>query len=361
MSTLDRYILKAFIRNLTLVMLTLVVLYGLIEFLEKIDDFIEYQAELSYYLRYPLYSLPLIMFNSLPMAVLLATFATIGGLSRTSQLTAMFSGGISFNRISRPLFLCSLALAILVVFANLWLVPWSSRESNYLLRTEIRGKDAPEVTSRDLYFRDGDRIISVSQAFPERKIVRGLTILEFDDNFMPVKRIQADQAAYVKDGFWKLENAVIWVFDPGTRTTTAFDRPPDLIVDLKRRASEMLQISDRPEDLTINELFNTAAKLHAEGYDPKAYQVEAQMRFARAVIPIIMVLIGLPFAMQRGRNSSFSLGIVLSLVIFAGYFILQAIFAVFGTIAVLPPPVAAWAANFLMTLVGVWFFLRAQM
>ena len=360
MSTLDRYILKAFLRNLALVMLTLIVLYFLIDFLEKIDDFIEYQAELAYYLFYPLYSLPVIIFNVLPMAVLLATFATIGWLSRTSQLTAMFSAGISLNRISRPLFLCSLVLATLVIFASLWLVPWASREANFILRTEIRGKNAPEVTSKDLYFRDGNRILSVSQAFPQRNVVRGLTILEFDDHFKPTKRIQADKAEYVKKGLWRLKNAVIWTFNPSTRTVTAFDRPPELIIDLKRRASEMLQLSDRPEDLTINKLFYSAAKLHAEGYDPKAYQVEAQMRFAKAAIPIIMILVGIPFALQRDRKTSFSLGIVISLLIFAGYFILQATFVVFGAIAVLPPLVAAWAANFLMALIGLWFFLRVE-
>jgi lipopolysaccharide export system permease protein len=341
-------------------MLTLIVLYSVIDFLEKIDDFIEYRAELAYYLLYPLYSLPVIIFNVLPMAVLLATFATIGGFSRTSQLTAMFSGGISFNRISRPLFVCSLVLAILVIFAGLWLVPWASREANFILRTEIRGKNATEVTSKDLYFRDGNRIISVRQAFPKRKVVWGLTILEFDDHFKPIKRIQADKAQHIKDGFWQLENAVVWGFDPSSRAITTFDRPTELLVDLKRRASEMLQLSDRPEDLTINELFYTAAKLHAEGYDPKAYQVEAQSRFAKAAIPIIMILVGIPFALQRGRNTSFALGIILSLVIFSSYFILQAIFAVFGAIAVLPPLAAAWAANFLMALIGLWFFLRVE-
>jgi lipopolysaccharide export system permease protein len=84
------------------------------------------------------------------------------------------------------------------------------------------------------------------------------------------------------------------------------------------------------------------------------------MRFAKAAIPIIMVLIGIPFALQRGRNASFSLGIVISLIIFVAYFILYAVFAVFGAIAVLPPLIAAWAANILMALIGAWFFLRMQ-
>jgi len=73
-----------------------------------------------------------------------------------------------------------------------------------------------------------------------------------------------------------------------------------------------------------------------------------------------MVLLGIPFALQRGRNASFSLGIIISLIIFVVYFLLYAVFAVFGAIAVLPPLIAAWAANILMALVGTWFFLRAQ-
>jgi lipopolysaccharide export system permease protein len=88
--------------------------------------------------------------------------------------------------------------------------------------------------------------------------------------------------------------------------------------------------------------------------------VETHMRFAKAAIPIIMVLIGIPFALQRGRNASFSLGIVISLIIFVVYFIFYAVFAVFGTIAVLPPLIAAWAANILMALIGAWFYLKLQ-
>jgi lipopolysaccharide export system permease protein len=360
MSTIDKYILRTFLRNLALVLLTLIALYSLIELIEKVDDFIENEAKFAYYLLYPLFNLPVIISNTLPMSVLLATFVTIGGFSRTSQLTAMFSSGISFKSISRPLFLCSLILAALVMLGNLWLVPWSSREANYILRTKVRGKSSPEVSSMDLYFRDDNRIISINQAFPARDFVLGLTIIEFDDKFMPVKRIQAEKALYKQDGRWRLKNVVIWDFASSTRTVTDFNQQAELHIDLKRSASEMLQLSDRPEDLTINELFNTSVKLQHEGYDPKTYQMEAQVRFANTAVPVIMILVGIPFALQRGRNASFSRGILISLVIFACYFILQAIFSVFGIINVLPPLVAAWAANFLMALIGTWCFLRVE-
>ncbi|MBE0577460.1 MAG: LPS export ABC transporter permease LptG [Desulfuromonadales bacterium] len=360
MSTLDRYILNAFSRNLALVLLVLVSLYSLVEFLENVDDFIEHQAELRYYLLYPVYHLPVIIANTLPMAVLLATFTTIGAFSRSNQLTAMLCGGISFSRLSRSLFLGSLILVLFLIIANLWLVPWSSRESNYIKRTEIKGKASQEVSSEDLYFREGNSIISINHAFPARGIVLGITIVEFNDKFMPVKRVQAEKAEHVNNNQWQLKDAVTWSFIPETRALASFDRQSELLIDLKRRPSEMLRLWERPEDMTIDDLLSFTEKLKKEGYDPKAYQVEAHMRFARAVVPVIMVLVGIPFALQRGRNASFSLGIVISLIIFVVYFILYAVFAVFGTIAVLPPAIAAWAANILMALLGTWFFLRVQ-
>jgi lipopolysaccharide export system permease protein len=360
MSTLDRYILQTFVKNLALVLLTLISLYGLIEFLERVDDFIEHRAGLKYYLLYPFYHLPVIISNSLPMAVLLATFATIGGFSRSSQLTAMLSGGISFTRIGRPLFLGSLVLAILVLIANLWLVPWSSLESNYILRSEIKGRTSESVSGKDLYFRDGNKIVSISHSFPAKGVILGLTIVEFNDKFLPTKRIQAEKAKYVENGHWRLENAVLWDFIPETRAIASFEQKAEMLLDVKRQPSEMLRLWNRPEDLAINELLHLTEKLRDEGYDPKPYQVETHTRFAKSAIPIIMVLIGIPFALQRGRNASFSLGIVISLIIFIVYFILYAVFAVFGAIAILPPLVAAWAANVLMALIGTWFFLRAQ-
>jgi lipopolysaccharide export system permease protein len=357
MSTLDRYILNIFIRNLLLVLATLIALYSLIEFLERVDDFIEHQAAWGYYITYPLLKLPVMIANSLPMATLLATFATIGGLSRSSQLTAMLSSGISFIRISRPLFLGGLVLSILVIIGNLWLVPLSSRETSYIRSTAITGTQQ-KASGKDIYFRDGNSIVSIKKAFPAKNLILGLTVVDFDENFIPIKRIQAEKAVYKNNGEWQLGNAVVWDFVPETKSIGAYKEYEVLSHNLKRQPSEMLQLWDRPEDLTVGELLQLSAKLQNEGFDSKAYQVEAQMRFAKAAIPLIMVLVGIPFALQRGRNASFSLGIVISLAIFIIYFILYAVFAVFGATAILPPLVAAWAANILMTLIGSWLFLR---
>ncbi len=360
MSTLDRYIFSTFARNLFLVLLILVALYSLIEFLEKVDDLIEHRAAFKYYLLYPLYHMPVRISNSLPMAVLLATFATIGGFSRTNQLTAMTGGGLGLGRISRSLFLGSLALAVLVFLANLWVLPWSSRESDYLLRTEIRGKTSASAVTENIFLRDGMRIISIASAFPAKDLLLDLTVVDFDEQFLPTRRIQARQATHLQNGQWQLQDTVTWVFDNTSRGVASFKRQKELLLDLKRQPADMLQLWDKPEELTFGELLRMTDKLRAEGYDPRPYQMERQGRVARAVVPIIMVLVGIPFALQRGRNASFAIGVVISLVIFLAYFALTATFTVRGAAAVLPPLIAAWAANLLMVLVGIWLLLHTQ-
>ena len=54
MTTLDRYISTLFLKNLVFILLALVSLYAVIEFIEKVDDFIQNQAPLLNYFRYPL-------------------------------------------------------------------------------------------------------------------------------------------------------------------------------------------------------------------------------------------------------------------------------------------------------------------
>jgi lipopolysaccharide export LptBFGC system permease protein LptF len=112
--------------------------------------------------------------------------------------------------------------------------------------------------------------------------------------------------------------------------------------------------------MTQAELYEIIETVQADGHDPNTYQLESHLRLSKAFIPLIMVLLGMPFALQRGRQPSFALGIVISMAVFIVYFVLYAVFAALGGSAILSPVVAAWSANILMTLTGTWMFLKAQ-
>lgn len=360
MRTLNRYIALMFIRFSLMILAALVSLYALIDFLEKIDDFIEHGARFSHYILFPLYNLPLILSNTLPMAILLGAFATIGALSRTSQLTALSGGGVSFLQISRPLFLCGLLLCGLALLGNGWLLPLANREAHYLVETELEGSNAFDIKRENLYLRDAGKILSIDHVFPAKGLISGISILTFNQDFVLEERVEAPRGRYSKDGSWILENVKTWKFAGSPRQIAAFDHQQELLIDLDRGPDRLIRRWQNPEDMTLPELFRQSGELVAEGHDAKSYQIEKHLRIAKSASPLIMILLGIPFALQRGRQASFSLGFIASLVIFMAYFLLQATFTAFANAAILPPWIAAWAANLLLVLVGAWLFLRTQ-
>jgi lipopolysaccharide export LptBFGC system permease protein LptF len=72
-----------------------------------------------------------------------------------------------------------------------------------------------------------------------------------------------------------------------------------------------------------------------------------------------MTLLGVPFGVTTGRRGALY-GIGLALVLAVGYWLLLTIFVAMGAAAVLPPPLAAWAANILFVAGAVYLMLTVR-
>jgi lipopolysaccharide export system permease protein len=73
-----------------------------------------------------------------------------------------------------------------------------------------------------------------------------------------------------------------------------------------------------------------------------------------------MVILGIPFALRNSRSGGIALGIGASIAIGFAYFIVNAVLLSYGRSGVLPPLVAAWGANFLFVLGGVWLAMTSK-
>jgi lipopolysaccharide export system permease protein len=357
MRIIDRYLSILFLRSLALILAVLVGLYGLIEFLERADDFIEDGAAFTHYLRYPLYKLPLMATQTLPMALLLAAFATIGQLSRTQQVTALRSGGVSLWQTTRPLFVAGLLFSVIMLAANSWVIPWSTREANYILDTEIGKKDPAGDVTHDLYLRDSQRIVRVAHAYPRKGEIMGVMLLDFDPDFKLTRRLEADSASFEGGQTWRLRGVKERRFQAEGREVAGFSSRGEQLVDLGRGPAELSEIWAEPAELSFGELADIASRLQRDGQDPRRYLKELHLRAAQSLMPLIVILIGVPFALQRGRKATVGTGVALTLGVFVSYLLLQAIGMALGSAGLLPLPLAAWSANILLMLVGAWLFM----
>ncbi len=209
MNCLDRYILAGFCRIFFLSTGAFAGLYLLIDFFEKVDNFIFYQAAPFLYLFYFASKIPLIVTQVLPLAVLMGVFMTLGGLSRTSELTAMRAGGLSLWRIAAPLLCISAGMSLLLLLAGEFVVPASVRTMNQIYEMEVKGKPGLSLRRENVWFREGTDIVHVRLALPEKLSLQGVTIYRVDADFSLSSRLDAQEAVFRNEK---------WLISAGIRT-----------------------------------------------------------------------------------------------------------------------------------------------
>jgi len=359
MTILNRYLLAAFLRLFALALSAFVGIYLLIDFFEKVDDFIEHQAPFTLYLTYFASKTPLIICQIVPLAVLMAVFMTLGGFSRTSELTAMRAGGVSLGRITLPLLSLCFALSLLVLAANEYLVPLSVRESNRIIHGELTGRPQQAAKLDRLWFREQGTIVNIRLALPEQDALQGVTLYTLDSNAQMITRTDGERAIFSGQG-WTMTGVTVHHFDPGSGEVTQVEHPDSLPLAIDKTPADFRTTTESNEEIGISQLRSLARRVQAEGYDPTRYLVDLHARTATPFASFIMAFLGIPFALQRGRGSNLALGIAISVAIGITYHIMQGILIALGYSGVLPPMVAAWAPNLLFGLIGVWMMLMTR-
>lgn len=359
MKLLNRFLLMHFIRILALCVAAFIGIYLLIDFFEKVDDFIENKAAIWDYFIYLSNSVPFIFAQILPLAILATMVLTLGGLSRTNEVTALRACGVSLWQIVRPLMLLTLLLSVLLLLLNEFAIPWNSKQLNYLLEVKLKGNRQVQLTRNEIWYRSNNRIINIAVANPQKQQLQGVTLFTFNDQQKIVKR-QETALANFKNGTWQTATLTERTFDSESGDMIQAHELKNTILDLDRTPEDFSGRENQSNELNFQQLSTLVKKLEQEGYDSTRQRVDMHNRIAMPFTCLIMGFLGIPFALQRGRNSNIALGIGLSLGIGVVYFIIQSLVTAFGYSNALPPLIAAWTANFIFLLLGIWLLLNVN-
>lgn len=359
MKILNWFLLRHFIRALTLCCSAFVGIYLLIDFFEKVDNLIKYNATAWDYFIYLSNNIPFIFSQILPLAILTTMVLTIGGLSRSNEITAMRSGGISLWQVVRPLLAITLLLSFLLLLLNEFVTPWNTKQLNNLFEVKLKNKQSLQLTSNEIWYRDHKQIINIAVANTHKKKLQGITIFTFDKQKKIIKRQDAP-LAYYENGSWQAAEITEMIFSSESGDLVKKTSLQNQILDIDRKPEDFTSRKNWSSELSYRQLSAAAEKLEHEGYDSTRQRVDMHSRLAAPFTCLIMGFLGIPFALQRGRNSNIALGIGLSLGVGIIYFIIQSTLLAFGYSNAIPPPVAAWSANFIFLLLGVWLLLNVQ-
>lgn len=356
---LHRYVIWEYLKVFSLSLSSLLLIYVIVLFFQKIDTFIKHQASFHLIFLYLLYKIPEVIFQwTLPYGVLLATLLTLGTLSRHSEITAMKAGGVSLYRITSPLFIIALLIGLCSFLGNEYLVPEANLECRYLLSVQVK-KEAPASFFKNykIWFRSDHQIFNIQLLEPEKKALKGFTLYKFDDQFRCLQRIDAKEVQWI-DGKWKFSEGTVRDFDEGgSIQTTPFT---ELELSLSESWESLQNIQRQSREMSYTELRSYIERIQSAGYDSTRYLVDLYSKLSYPFLNLIMILIGVPFALKTGRSGGVALSIGVSIMIGFAYGVIFYVFLSFGKSGVLSPFLSAWIPTILFGLTGIFTLMSIR-
>jgi LPS export ABC transporter permease LptG/LPS export ABC transporter permease LptF len=365
---LDLYVSGRYVRITVLAFVGLLGLYYIATFIDLSEKMFKGQATGSMMAQYLWYSTPQFIVLLMPMATLVAVLSTIGGLTRTSELTVMRACGVSLYRVAAPLMLLALVSSGALFLLDERVVAEANRKAA-TLEDIIRGR-APrtvDVANRN-WLAAPDRIYYYVAFDARRATLYALSVFETAaDPFRIVTHTYAeraassiasapatpDEATFVA---WRAERGWVQHFgavEPSSREDfserTLLLPTPDTYGGARAEADLM----------TYAELREHVRRLGESGFSVDEERFSLNRKIAFPLATVVMTLLAVPFAVTTGRRGALY-GIGLAIALAVGYAFVETIFGFLGSAGKLAAPLAAWSPNILFASAAGYLLLRVR-
>jgi len=208
---------------------------------------------------------------------------------------------------------------------------------------------------------DGRRLYHYQYYDPDRGEFHGLRVFTLDENHRRILDHRFHTTARWTGSAWEVGPGWEREFDglggeiyegyDGTHTLT-LDGPEEF----RRAEASLREADDLQEEMSLVEMDRQITELERRHYDVTQLRVAYHGKLAKSATPLVMVLLGLPFAFKVGRRGSlYGVGVALLLVLV--YWAVFAVFNAMGLETLLDARVAAWAPNVLFALFGIYLML----
>jgi LPS export ABC transporter permease LptG len=358
---LDIYVIRGWIFYFALLLIAFTGVYVIFDFFQVLGDIVRNQVPVRIVVDYYRYLLPQVLYLMLPLSILVATLVNFGLLTKSNQVIAIKSAGVSLYRLSIPvLVVTGLLSAGMFLFADRVLPETNQRQNG--LRNQIKGKPAQTFYRPDHQWIWGtsSRIYNYTFFDSDQNVFANLSVFEFDPTtFRLTRRLQAARAVWEESIHgWILENG--WSRDLNGDRVTAFSSfPVATFQELTEEPSYFKKEVKPSEQMSAFELRSYIADLRQSGFDVVRLSVQFYRKFSYPIIAFVVTLIGIPFSFTMGGKGALT-GIALSIGIAIIYWSTSSLFEAMGNLSQLPPAMAAWSPDVLFGLAGTYLLLRIK-
>ena len=355
---LDRYVFREFWKIFVATAVGFPLLVIVFDLTEKLDKYLARDLSRGKILLSYVYWIAESMFMALPAAVLFATVFSIGALTRHSEITAAKASGISFHRLTLPIFLGAAVVAVLAGVLG-EIVPVANARRNEIL--EERKFSGTSDRFNFTYAGEEGRVYKV----------QALNVANGAIDFLEVER-KGNGPDYpttivtARGGTWQ-DSSGHWLLRDGqmhivptdsTSIAVQFDSLADNhFVEAPR---ELMAAPKTSQEMRYQELSRFILALERSGSsEVNRFKVEKALRIAVPVTCLIIAIFGAPLATSTQRGGA-AYGIGVSLATTVIFLMLIQLTKAIGGGGLLPPNVAAWMPNAVFGVAGAILLARTR-
>lgn len=360
---LDTYVLNTFLFYFLVLLVAFVVMVEIFTFFELLGDIVKNQIAMSKVLTYLLFLAPKLIYDSAPLAVLVAVLVTFGIMAKNNEVTAFKASGVSLYRLAVPVLIASGFLSGALFAFDHYYVPEANRRQD-ALRNEIKGRPVQSFLrpDRKWIFGEGSRIFYYRYFDPADPVMVGVSVYDLDPKTSHLRRLITAERAR-----WE-PSLKTWVFQNGQMRTIQGIRVTGY-QDFRGGAATFPEITEEPgyfrkevklsQQMNFIELGEYIRQLSQSGLDTVKLQVQQQAKLATPAFALILALVSIPFAFLTGNRGAMA-GVGASLGIAMAYWSISKLFEQIGLLNQLPPAVAAWSPVVVFFLSGVYLMARMR-
>ena len=198
MRILDVYIIKKFLLTFLMMFLLFIPIGILVDISEKIDKFKEHELSFTQILDYYSDFVWYYGYFLFPIFVFLSVIWFTSKLSSNSEITAILSSGISFNRFLRPYIISALIIFLFSAFSGMFIVPEKNKSFNEF-QFKYLSKNKKDRNLSNLYKQISENeYIYVSSYNPTRSQAYNFSYELFNENKL-LKKITARNIRWIEN------------------------------------------------------------------------------------------------------------------------------------------------------------------
>jgi lipopolysaccharide export system permease protein len=320
MKILDRFILKKFLTSYAFVIFIIEIVVVLVHFTDHNENYIKNELTAAQILGYYLDYIPYVANMISPITVFITVVFMTSRLAQHSEIIAILSSGVSFQRLMRPYMMGALIIAGLSFYLGGWVIPNGNKERVAFELEFIKG--TYRFNERNIHIKIAPTTLLYLQSYNVGSNVGYKPTLETIENGVMTTKLEATRMEWQKKTEkWRLRD---WKKRQIEGMEEIFSAGSSLDTTLRIHPKDFESDYSRFETLTMNELYSYLDELKMRGSDNiETYEIEKYVRYTAPFAALILTFIGLGVSARKARGGAgfqIALGFLLAFIYILYFF-----------------------------------------